>query len=1554
MSFKPVIFLVFANDKVDNTQYLRNLSAESHGINKALEAAARSGLCDVVEKYSASVDDIVDVFTDPRYKSRISIFHYGGHANGFSLLLESIDGSKNLTHKDGLVPFLARQENLKLVFLNGCSSEGQASDLLRAGIPAVIGTTSAINDEVATGLAIRFYGSLANGAGIEKAWADGTDEVKIEHGAKDTRALFWEDKKEPNDHFPWIIQFKAEDDFIKLWNLPDISGNPLYSLPEIDKNIKYPETPFLGLKHYTSDHARVFFGRSKHIRDLYDALTETDAPQMISLYGKIGVGKSSLLHAGLLPRAAKDFSVIYVRRDRQIGWSKSIYRALLHFAGYQTEEDISNNKPPDNTIRAIGLLKKAREVLEEGFKSEIDSFIEKINISTTAGTIYSQPENTREAYKEVEMKFKKPILIILDQIEEAYTQINTGLPHELNELFLTLKDLFSTENENALKGKVILSFREEFYRQIEVYRKGSGLPSKEIPLYQLNKGDVEDVFNSLGNLNIYNLKIEENLPQIIASDITTDPKSPIALMLQILLTKMWEKVTVGKNKAEIEFNFEDYQVLKDNGLAMDEFLHNQLNIIKKKLPNLFEVGFILDVLNFYCTPNSTSATRTLQQLVDNYPSAIEEVKKVLKICESSLLITDLGGTESLAMLAHDLLAKSVIKMQSQSAKELQQAKRILASKMGFAQDSSESTLNELELNLIDKTKKYFPHYREEESILIENSRKEISKKNQQKKLIRWAKQLVILSIILFSIVVSVLRKESDFLEKISFINEQAVSAMTNLNKDPTLSTLQSVQGFSIAEELQEDKYLSVVRYFGLARYFKRIKELTKKKESSFSQIGYSITDVFYRSLNGDTSLLYTPIYDTLYKAKSNFNDLIVQRDQKRLIPFSITDSALVILDFDLKASDRISTKASHFTRVMWNKDGNNIITLDNQGTLRVHNENGKVDSVGSQKFQSFDISPKDDFFVAYAHTDPHQSKIKIFNSKGILQDSIKMSDSISHISYTPDGQYLLSVSSPPNTDMSNVELINIYSHKRDKVASAANIGIVQISPNGNLIVASTLKGVIVWDKNGRQIKKIRLPASSTSENESSNKIYDLTFHPVSDSLLVICSQSNEAYLFNVFSQNEPIPLRHEYIVTSVVFSDNGKMILTCSGDNTASVWDLSGKKLYQLKGHSNDVTKGVFINDDHQIITSSLDGTIRRWNLNEYHDVILRGHTGPANCINYINQNSIQGYLVSSGADSIVRLWDLNSNQEIDCIDSMHETTRYVNFIDTNQIYGFNTNSAFLYNIPEKKLVKYIGHQDTIEWLEVFDDRIISVGRDSNLIFWDKSSGEPIKIIKSHFGKLWDLDISIKYKKVAIGTDNGKIMLFSYDGNPIDTLDKHVKPVNYIDISKDGLYMVSASQDGTAIIWDMKENKELSRLQDIGCAIYSTCEVISANFSNNGKMVVTASSDRSVRLWNLDGEILAHMEGHSEPIVDAFFSPNDDMVYSFSTDKTVRLWSLKGKEINVYADHHTKVNSAIMDLEDHIYSASDDGTIHIWLTPKGVYRRLKDEGVLNRKFDNFR
>jgi len=129
-----------------------------------MAAAVDAGHCEVVERSNATVDDVFNVLQHPRYRNRVAIFHYGGHAGGRGLLLETPAGEATvLAHAGALARFLGGQRGLELVFLNGCSTRGQVRGLLDAGVPAVIATSQRIDDEVATEFSARRRGRNRDG-----------------------------------------------------------------------------------------------------------------------------------------------------------------------------------------------------------------------------------------------------------------------------------------------------------------------------------------------------------------------------------------------------------------------------------------------------------------------------------------------------------------------------------------------------------------------------------------------------------------------------------------------------------------------------------------------------------------------------------------------------------------------------------------------------------------------------------------------------------------------------------------------------------------------------------------------------------------------------------------------------------------------------------------------------------------------------------------------------------------------------------------------------------------------------------------------------------------------------------------------------------------------------------------------------------------------------------------------------------------------------------------------------------------------------------------------
>ena len=225
---------------------------------------------------------------------------------------------------------------------------------------------------------------------------------------------------------------------------------------------------------------------------------------------------------------------------------------------------------------------------------------------------------------------------------------------------------------------------------------------------------------------------------------------------------------------------------------------------------------------------------------------------------------------------------------------------------------------------------------------------------------------------------------------------------------------------------------------------------------------------------------------------------------------------------------------------------------------------------------------------------------------------------------------------------------------------------------------------------------------------------------------------------------------------------------------------------------------------------------------------------------------------------------------------------RYVTFINEREVLAIGwAGQAFVYNLETRKRVNFVGNRDAIEWATNIGDITITASKDSTIRFWNKN-GVCIDTINPSNSELLSLDVSPADSLIAVGDGNGSIFLYNLSGKEIRKYKSHTDDVLYLDFSENGKLLVSASRDKSAIIWEVDSTKPHAKLEKIIFAPYNDCSFISANFSNNSQYVLTTSSDRTIRLWDINGNLKASMVGHTDKIVDAFFAGNDSVIYSYS------------------------------------------------------------------------
>jgi WD40 repeat protein len=112
-----------------------------------------------------------------------------------------------------------------------------------------------------------------------------------------------------------------------------------------------------------------------------------------------------------------------------------------------------------------------------------------------------------------------------------------------------------------------------------------------------------------------------------------------------------------------------------------------------------------------------------------------------------------------------------------------------------------------------------------------------------------------------------------------------------------------------------------------------------------------------------------------------------------------------------------------------------------------------------------------------------------------------------------------------------------------------------------------------------------------------------------------------------------------------------------------------------------------------------------------------------------------------------------------------------------------------------------------------------------------------------------------------------------------------------------------------------------------------TAGVASAAYSPDGSRIVTASFDRTARIWDAaTSKEVAVLRGHDDPVSSAAYSPDGSRIVTASEDTTTRIWdAATGKEIIVLRGHGAAVTAAAFSADgSRIVTASLDRTACIW------------------------
>ncbi|KAM6253173.1 WD repeat-containing protein 88 [Porphyrio hochstetteri] len=295
-----------------------------------------------------------------------------------------------------------------------------------------------------------------------------------------------------------------------------------------------------------------------------------------------------------------------------------------------------------------------------------------------------------------------------------------------------------------------------------------------------------------------------------------------------------------------------------------------------------------------------------------------------------------------------------------------------------------------------------------------------------------------------------------------------------------------------------------------------------------------------------------------------------------------------------------------------------------------------------------------------------------------------------------------------------------------------------------------------------------------------------------------------------------------------------------------------------LRGHSDTVSSCHFCFEDTKILSCSYDRTVKLWDVEKAFSVQIfeEEHTAP---ISECNLTPDDRRVVTSSYDNTVKAWDMETGKMLWTVEHEGLVTscniscdgRYVvsSSDKENTIHVFDAVSAtVMAHIP--------GHHKSTITRCCFDpenQRVASVSYDKTI-------------------KLWDM---IK-QSTSTAINEG-----------------HSNAISDCCFSSDGRYLCTASWDKSLKVWDIKRG-DFQCHKPISWNEGHESSVSSCVFSQDASLLVSGGYDQTVATWDTEaGYKKLSLKGHWDWVTDVAISKSKKLILSASKDSTLRLWNIE-------------------------------------------------------------
>ncbi|KAL4442733.1 hypothetical protein ABPG77_006727 [Micractinium sp. CCAP 211/92] len=307
--------------------------------------------------------------------------------------------------------------------------------------------------------------------------------------------------------------------------------------------------------------------------------------------------------------------------------------------------------------------------------------------------------------------------------------------------------------------------------------------------------------------------------------------------------------------------------------------------------------------------------------------------------------------------------------------------------------------------------------------------------------------------------------------------------------------------------------------------------------------------------------------------------------------------------------------------------------------------------------------------------------------------------------------------------------------------------------------------------------------------------------------------------------------------------------------------------------------------------------------------------------------------LATAGYDHTIRFWEATSGI---CYRTLQYADSQVNKLeitaDKTLIAAAGNPHIRLYEVNSSNpqpIISYDGHSSNVTAVGFQKDGkwMYTGSEDGTVKIWDLRAPGCQREYESR-AAVNSVVLHPNQGELISGDQHGNIRVWDLTANACscELVPEVGTAVRSLTVAMDGSLVVAANNSGTCYVWRAMRGSYLTtHFEPLHKLRAHQGYVLKCMLSPDVRQLATTSSDKTVKLWNLDGFTLDRtLAGHQRWVWDCVFSVDAAYLVTASSDCTARLWDLStGDAIRIYSGHHKACTTCA--LNDSAIEGRDDG-----------------------------